>query len=437
MNVPTRFKLGMLGFGLAAGLLTLTPAWSQSQAPTHWGWYTPKPVQNPAPRQKAGSARTTNQPANPSTPPATTTMQGGDTSGNRPAQTVSSSSSTGPGGEVQTQVVSVPGINGGSKTLVDQETQTIQLNANTTRTITKIYGQGADGNRELIGVNQTDTTDLGDGKSKSVTKQSHLDVNNQMTVTREVDSETVPSGPNSSTTNATVLTPGAEGQMTPSQKMLEVERKGKNSTQTTSTLMMPDVNGGWTTTQKTDTVVSSQPNGQQTENKKVYTVNADGNLSVSQQVVTQSWKDKKTGQEHQEVSTYATTPGGTMGPNGVGLSLVQRVSTVKSVKPNGTIETQQTYQQSSPVSMSQGLKITGQVIKVATPTKSGALSTSETVYTDNGNGQLQQVSAFTGQEPKPQSQSPAKQSQTPAKTGATNAKQPKPASTSSQPNPQP
>ena len=418
----------LFGFGVVAGLFALSPAWAQSSSgsgSTNWGWYTPPPPKKPA-APKAGAA---SQAAQAPAQPTTTTMQGGDTSGNQAPITTTSTSTSGPEGETQTQQISIPGINGGQRTLVDQTTHTIRVNADTTRTITDIYGQDSNGNRELIGVRQTDTTDLGDGKSQSVTKEKHLDINGNMALTRQVESETVPTGANTSTTNVTVLTPTGDGQMSTAQKIVEVEKKEKDGKQTTNTLMLPDGNGGWTTTQKTETVVQKQPDGRQTEDKKTYSINANGNLAVSQRVVTDSWKDKKTGQEHQQVSTYATTPGGTMGPNGVGLSLMQRVSTVKTVQPNGTIQTQQTYEQPSPVSMSKGLKITGQVIEVATPTKSGKLATQRTVYTDNGNGQLQQISAFSGEAPMPETAPKHK----PDKKAASSANEKKPAAKAANP----
>lgn len=429
MKVPTRRNLLLFGFGLAAAMFALSPAWAQSSGSgsTNWGWYTPPAPKKTAPKAGA-SAKTAKKPAEQA--PTNTTMQGGDLSGNAGAVTATGTSTGGAGGGMQTQEVSVPGINGDKRTLVDQTTHTIQINADTKRTITDIYGQDSNGNRELIGVKQTDTTDLGDGKSQSVTKEKHLDINGNMALTRQVESNTVPTGANTSTTNVTVLTPTGTGQMTAAQKIVEVENKGKGTNQTTSTLMRPDGNGGWTTTQKTETLVQTQPDGRQTKDKKVYSINADGNLTVSQRVVTESWKDQKTGQEHQQVSTYAKTPGGTMGPNGVGLSLMQRVSTVKTVQPNGTIKTQQTYEQPSPVSMSKGLKVTGQVIEVATPTKSGKLATQRTVYTDNGNGQLQQISAFAGEAPMPK---PATEAKPAKKTAASNAKGKKPAAKNAQP----
>ncbi|HVB33658.1 MAG TPA: hypothetical protein VNJ52_04685 [Patescibacteria group bacterium] len=434
MNNPARGMWKILAFGVAVAVFATAPAWSQSSdtsgsGGTNWGYYTPP---KPAKPQTTGSAtqpgekQAAKQAAKPSGP-SHTAMQGGDTSGNRPQVTASSSSSGGAGGAaVQTQKVSVPGINGGSRSIVDQETETKQIGANTTRTITKIYGQDPDGNRELIGVQQTDTTDLGNGKSKSVTRESQLDMNGQMNVTRQVNSETVPSGPHSNTTNVTVFTPGQYGEMTPAQKIQEVEHTGDKTKQTTSTLLTPGANGDWATTQKTETVVHAGGNGQQTKDKKVYSVDGNGNLTVAQQVVTRDWKDKS-GQVHQDVNTYVMTPGGTITAQGGGLTLVQRVSTVKTTKPNGTIETRERTEKAPPLSMSEGLKVAGEVVTVATPTQSGALDVHQTVLGVDGNGQLQQISAFSGQEPQPKTPGKAdtgKEKKPAAKAAPAPAKQP-------------
>jgi hypothetical protein len=411
MRIPSTGKLRMLEAalfmaGLAAVPVCVQSAQSPSQskpassAPAHWGWFEPKAAPTP---QKAG-APATQKPGKPST---TTTMGGGTSAGQSPVTTTVTKT---PGG-ADVQTVTVPGINGGSRSLVDQVTETTRLNANTTRTTTKIYGQDADGNRQLIGIKQTDTTDLGDGKSRSVTNDSQLDNNGQMNVTRREVSETVPTGPNSETTNVSVFTAAgqASGQLALSQKMREVKRKTKDGEHTVSTLSRPDENGSWATTQKTETTTTKGAGGATTEQKNLYEINADGKLSLSQSVITHDWKAKD-GQEHQTVSTYMNPPGATL--NGGGLQLMQQVSTVKTVKPDGTIVTHQQTAERSLVSPSQGLQVTGAVVETATPTKSGMMRTQQTVYGADGNGQLQQITVFGGEQPAPaaeNSKSPTKE----------------------------
>ncbi len=406
MRIPSRGNLRMLEAALFVAALAAVPAWAQTaqspsqskpatSAPTHWGWYEPKAAPAPAPKKTGAPAA--QKPGQPST---TTTVGGGTSAGQSPV--TAAVTKTAGGADVQT--VTVPGVNGGSRSLVDQETQTTRLNANTTRTTTKIYGQDAEGNRQLIGIKQTDTTDLGDGKSRSVTNDSELDPNGQMDVTRRQVSETVPTGPHSETTNVSVFTAAGEatGQLALSQKIKEVKRKTKDGEQTVSTLSRSDENGSWATTQKTETTTTEHPGGAKTEEENRYSINADGKLSLSQSVVTHDWKAKD-GKEHQVVSTYMTPPGATL--NGGGLDLMQQVTTVKTVRPDGTIETRQQTAERSLVSPSEGLKVTGAVVKVATPTKSGAMRTQQTVYGQDGNGQLQQITVFGGEQPAPAAES--------------------------------
>jgi hypothetical protein len=406
MRIPSRGNLRMLeavlfGAAVAAGPACVQAAQSPSQskpatsAPTHWGWYQPQAAPAPAPK-KAG-APAAQMPGKPST---TTTVGGGTSAGQSP---VTSTVTKTPGG-ADVQTVTVPGVNGGTRSLVDQETKTTRLNANTTRTTTKIYGRDADGNRELIGIKQTDTTDLGHGKSRSVTNDSELDPNGQMNVTRRLISETVPTGPHSETTNVSVFTGAGEssGQLALSQKISEVTRKTKDGESTVSTLSRPDENGSWAATQKTETTTTVHAGGAKTEEKNTYSLNADGKLSLSQSVVTRDWKAKD-GKDHQVVSTYVTPPGATL--NGGGLTLMQQVSTVKAVRPDGTIETRQQTSERSLVSPSEGLKVTGAVVDVATPTKSGMMRTQQTVYGADDNGQLQQITVFGGEQPAPATES--------------------------------
>jgi hypothetical protein len=398
MKIPSWKNPRLLGTALVAAALAAMPAWPQTtqskpptSSPTHWGWYQPKAAPAPAPK-KAG-APTAPQAGKPST---TVSVGGGTSAGQSPVTSAVTKTTT--GAEVET--ASIPGVNGGTRSLVDQETQTTRLNANTTRTTTKIYGQDADGNRRMTGIKQTDTTALGKGKSRSVTNESQLDANGQMNVTRREMSETVPTGPNTETTNVSVFTAAGEatGQLSLSQKIQEVSRKDKDGEHTVSTLSRPNENGGWTPTRRTETTTTKQAGGAKTEEKSLYLINANGQLSLTRSVVTRDWKAKD-GKDHQVVSTYMTPPGATV--NGGPLDLMQQVTTVKTVKPDGTIVTNQQTAERSLVSPSEGLKVTGAVVDVATPTKSGTVQTQQTVYGADGSGQLQQITVFGGEQPAP------------------------------------
>ncbi|HEV2386766.1 MAG TPA: hypothetical protein VGS20_05865 [Candidatus Acidoferrales bacterium] len=410
------WKPGAIAFALAA-----LSVWGQSNppaqqqkpapsAPTHWGYYEPKPAPQPAqaPAKPAAEAKST-------APAAQTTSQGGDTSGNRPpiASTTSQSGGGAAGGGSNSQMVSVPDINGGSKSLVDQDTETVKLDDKTTRTTTRIYGQDADGNRRVIAIEQTDSTDLGGGKSKSVMTRTQRDTNGNFDLTKREVGETAPSGPNSSVTNITVFTPGVNGALAAVQQLQQVDRKGASQDQTTTTMKISDGNGGWTTGKITDTTVNKQAKDQQTQEEKVYTPDADGKLALSRRVVTRDWKTSS-GQQRQQVDTYSAGPAGAIGATGGGLSLVQRVTTVKTAKPDGTVETRE-QTEARPVGLtSDTLRITGAVVEVDTPTKAGPMATQRTVFADDGNNHLQQISVFTGQQPAPAPAAPPEAKAAPA-----------------------
>lgn len=411
MKIPARWMLRVLGAGVAFGLLAAGPALAQSSSkpqsqskpakasPSHWGWFVPKKAPKPASKTPAQQKSAQKSAQKPATAQKTVTEGGGTPAGRPPiTRTVTQTQSSG-GVVTKTERVSIPGINGGSQNLVDQETQTVKVNDRTTRTIKKIYGQGPDGNRQLIGIERTDTTDLGGGKSKSESTYSQVDEGGESSVTRREVSETVPTGPHASVTNTTVFTPGMSGGMDPSQKIQETHSSNNNTEHTVKTVLTPNVNGGWQTNQKTVTVVNKQGKNQQTEDETLYAADANGNLTVAKRVVTRDWKAKD-GKDHQETSTYTMTQGGTLTAQGGGLTLTKRVASVKTVKPNGTVETHEQTEERSVIAPSQGMQVTGAVVTVAKPTK-GTMQTRSTVLTDDGNGQLRQVSIFSGQQPKP------------------------------------
>jgi hypothetical protein len=430
MRIPARWVLSLLGAGLAIGMLAAVPVQAQSSSqsksssqakpaesgPSHWGWFVPKPPKKPTakspakaghPGAQAGAAP--GQAGKKPEPLKKSVSVGGSTPGGRPPVTTTVTQTGTPGGPgTRTEQISIPGINGGSQSLVDQRTQTIKVNDHTTRTITKIYSQGPNSDHELIGVQKTDTTDLGGGKSRAVSTYSKIDADGRFRVERREVSNTNPTGPHSSVTHTTVFRAVTSGQMEPSQKIVQTNRSGKNTDHMVRTVLTPDVNGGWVTNKKTVTVVDKQGKGKQTEEKTLYAPDANGNLTVAKRVVTRDWKAKD-GKDHQEVSTYEATQGGTLTRQGAGLTLMQRVNTVKTTKTDGTVHTRQQTEERSLVSPSEGLKVTGAVISVSKPTN-GEMKTHTTVLNDDGNGYLRQVSVFSGQQPKPEPAAGAKPS---------------------------
>lgn len=414
--------LRMGGFALAAsGLLALAAAaQGQSQAPakpapaapTHWGYYEPPPAPPPAAK-----------PATKPEPSGKSTLQGAQTSGNQLQTTVDSTRGGGGGGAASSQVVSVPGINGGSKTLVDQDTQTVQVDANTTRTIKRTYGQGPDGQRQLVAVEQTDITTLGDGKSKEISTLTQRNLDGNFDLIRRTVGETVPAGPDSTRTNLTVFTPGMAGAMTPAQKIEKVQRTGKTETSATTTELVPDGNGGWMTSRKTATVVQQQEGGQQTEDKKIFAPDANGNLTLAQRQVTKDWKADD-GQEHQEVSTYGPAPAGTLTQTGTNLVLTSRVTQVKATQADGVVKITEQSEQRSTTSTSGQMQVTGSVIEIDSPTKAGPVSVRRSVYANDGNGQLQQISVFGGEHPQPTQPAVTPENKAPGATSAKPGKAP-------------
>ena len=140
-----------------------------------------------------------------------------DSTGDSANPTRSSQSHTVSGNRtVDVQSLQVRGIDGSFQPFQDIETETVQLNATTTRVSTRTFVRDANGAKTLSQVTEEDRQTLPGGNSNVVRTTSTPGTNgNLQLVEREVQN-TMKTGPDSQETKTTVMLPDISGAMAPS-----------------------------------------------------------------------------------------------------------------------------------------------------------------------------------------------------------------------------
>lgn len=280
-------------------------------------------------------------------------------------------------------------INGGYAPSEETETETIPVDANTTRVIQRQYGRNADGSRTLIGVTEEERRSSADG-SQSVSRiRSSSDVNGRLSVTARETEQTVKTGTDTQQTTTTVQTPDINGGFTPSRKTISIENRQPDGTIKARTkVLAPDGNSAWQTNEVREHTIQKQGDQTQQENL-VSRPDLNGNLSVTDRTVKREWKSAD-GAQHQQVQSYSNLVPGV--PVDGTLRLSEESNTVRRTGPNGEQATERQTRQIVPGSPSDGMHVSSTVIEVTSPDSQGRVQTDQTVRTADRSGTIGVVS---------------------------------------------
>ena len=282
------------------------------------------------------------------------------------------------------------GVNGAYEPFDETQTQTIKVDANTTRVVEKRFGRGPDGSKVLLQVTNEETHSSPTGQSVTRTV-SNPDVNGALSVTRREIEKTTLSGSDKQEKTTTVMMPDANGGLSATLKTHEVDKldaKG-NVTDYSKSVQAPEGNGSWQTTETTKGTLK-RDGDQVTKEELVYRPNTDGKLALAERKVTKESKDAD-GQQRRVQETYSNMVNGAQPTSDGGLQLDRRVVEVQKVDANGKIVREQQVQQRSPAGPSDSLQTTQKTIDIVVPKGQGVSTESHTVQGSNGNGGLQTV----------------------------------------------
>ena len=322
-----------------------------------------------------------------------------------PSRTTESRTSSG-NRTVDKQRIEVLSPNGGYQPASETETETIQEDANTTRTVVRTYLWNPNGQRTLARVaDQESRTTAGGTHIENKISTSDVDGNVQL-VRREVaDSKTV--SPGVEETKNTIYQRDSYGGFSQAAQTHEVTTHNADDTVAVKkTTLLPDGNGGWQVTGVIEKTI--KPDGKdRTTDERLSISDINGNLEQRARTVTKEG-ETPTGEKTSTVEKYTVHANGyTDG----GIHLSERVSTVQKKDSQGET-TEQQISQPSYGNPSDGPQVTSRtkyVVKYAAPGSQQPTQATKTVETRDASGNFIVTSSETQKSTQPPPQAPVSQ----------------------------
>jgi hypothetical protein len=278
------------------------------------------------------------------------------------------------------------GFDGHYEPYLDVETETVQVDAGTTRTITRTYSRDSSGGKKLTQVTEEEKHSRPSGDSSVVRTTSNPDLDGKLQVIQRETEETKKTGENTEETEKTVMLPSVNG-LAPAMKTQERRVKGANDTvESQTTTLLPDGSGNWQPGEIRKATKKGTKNP--TVDERVSRPDGEGNMSEISHTVTRE-TETPSGEKQNTVETYSADVAGR--PRDGGLHLVERSTTVQHTDLRGQQITQQQVEQPNPGDPSAGLRVTVITTNTVRPGATGEQGT-QTIQTRDANGNFGTVS---------------------------------------------
>jgi hypothetical protein len=285
------------------------------------------------------------------------------------------------------QSIQSRGSDGHFEPFQDIEKESVQVNADTVRTVTRTFGW-ANGARTLVQLTEEERQGLPGGDSKVVRATSNPDLNgNLQLVQREIE-ETKKSGADAEETKTTVMRPSVNGGMAPAMQVQERRKRDANDTvESQKTTLFPDPSGNWQVSEIRQATTRQEGQNRSSE-ERVSRLDSEGKLGqVSRRVSKES--EGASGEKRNTLETYSVDVPGSARDGS--LHLIERATTTQRTSSTGEQITEQQVEQSKPGDSSDGLRITTLTTDTVRPSASGAQAR-RTVQARDANGSFGVVS---------------------------------------------
>jgi hypothetical protein len=320
------------------------------------------------------------------TEPATGASERHDPTGTTTPTRVKQEVSESKGRKLVKQIVESPSLEGRYEAVLECEEETVQLDTSRVRVTRRAFGRDPDGRRKLLEVTEEEQRTLANGGQTITRTSSRADVNGQLRESRREVQEVRQVRPELRETTTTILLPGINGGITPAGRVQQTEvQKPGGVTEVRSTHQVPDADGRWTTSEVKQVTTVDDGKGQRAEDERLYTQDANRNLSLARRTVTKQSKAAD-GQERAVVETFSTNVVGvTIGGQP---QLEQRSRTVRRVAPDGTQRSEQQVEQRSQAAPADGMRVTQVVVDISRPTDRGGTTVERKVQAPDPNRRL-------------------------------------------------
>ena len=291
---------------------------------------------------------------------------------------------------VDKQRVEVLGPNGGYQPDSETETETVRVDAATTRTVVRTYSWDGNGQRKLAQVTEEEVRSTASGDAQTVRTTSTSDANGSLQVVQRETADTRKTSPDVQETKTTVYLADGNGGFTTSRQTQELQkRSADNRLEEKKTTLLPDGNGNWKVGEVKEKTIQEDGKNRTTE-ERVSRPDLDGRLSEFSRTVGED-TETSTGEKSNTVNTYSTEVPGLAGDGR--LHLNQRVTTVQKKNSDGET-TEQQVELPNPGNPSDGRQVRAKTKYVVLYGASGTQQT-KTVQVREGDGNLNVVSVDT------------------------------------------
>lgn len=306
-----------------------------------------------------------------------------------PARTMESHTKSGDR-VVDKQRVEVLGLDGRYQLASETETETIQMDPTTTRTVVRTYVRDADGQRKLSQVSEAESRNTAGGDAQTVRTTSNLDVNGHLQLVRRDVADTKKISPDASETKTTVYVSDGNGGFAPYLQAQESQKTGADHrTEVKKSTLQIDANGRWQVGEVKESSVKEDGKNRTTE-ERVSRADVEGRLSEVSRTVGRV-TETASGETSNTVETYSIdVPGASEDGK---LHLNQRVTTTQKKDAGGEVSEQQ-VEQPNAGNLSDGLQPSGKT-KYTVHYGSGGTQQTKSTELPDGTGKFRVVSSVT------------------------------------------
>jgi hypothetical protein len=290
---------------------------------------------------------------------------------------------------VNVQSLQARGPDGNLNPYQDIETETVQVNATTTRTTIRTFVRDSSGTKTLFQITEEEKRDLPGGDSKVVRTTSNPDANGNLQVVQRENQETRKTSPDSEETKTTVMLPSINGGLSPAMQTEERQKHSGNKVEIQKTTLLPDSAGSWRVAEVRHTAIEDEGKSR-TKEERVSRPDPEGTLSEVSRTVSRESSDG-TGDSHKSEETYSIDQPGAARDGG--LHLIQRVTTTQRTNPAGQ-QTTKVAEQPNPGDPGAGLSVSTVTNETVRLGPAGAQAT-ETIQLRDANGSLDVISVDT------------------------------------------
>ncbi len=292
---------------------------------------------------------------------------------------------------VDKQRVEVLGSDGRYQPYYDTETETIQVNATTIRTVVREYRWDTNGRRNLLQVTEQESQSSSNGDSHLVSTTSSADVDGNLHLAQREVADTRKTSPDVQETRTTVYVNDGTGSFTPSQQTREVQTSGDDhSVEVKKTTLLPGANGNWQVFEVKEKTIKEDDAKNRATEERISRSDVDGRVSEVSRTVGHETENAD-GERSATVETYTPNVPGMAGDGK--LHLTER-NTSNQNRDADKKNTEQQIEQPKPGNPTDGLQVTAKTKYTVHYAANGTQQT-KTVQTRDANGNFSVISAET------------------------------------------